>query len=455
MNSPLPHDFTSATEAILGVEMPAFLHALEQAPPVSIRYNAYKFPEGRQKTGNLGVPWNEYGCYLDVRPSFTDDPLFHAGAYYVQEASSMFVAHIARSAEITDGMRILDLCAAPGGKATIYSELAGPQGLVVANEVVGSRAAVLADNIRKWGLGNTLVTNNDPVHIGHFDSWFDIVAVDAPCSGEGMFRKTPDAVGEWSPRNVALCAARQRRIVSDIWDALRPGGLLIYSTCTFNRDENETNIAWIAENFDCEDAGIEVPSEWNIAESTAGGIKCFRFWPHRINGEGFFAAAIRKCGDSARNHKAPKPRKTIFTKASRSETDELNSWVANPDRMQFMRIGDTFYGYDATRFGEIRSVAENLNTIYSGVCMGQMFGGRLKPDYSLAMFHELNRHTLNIAELPLSEALRYLKRQDTDISVMQEGINLMCYMNHALGWAKRIGNRSNNLYPKSQMILHK
>mgnify|MGYP002552365761 CR=1 FL=1 len=285
--------------------------------------------------------------------------------------------------------------------------------------------------------------------------WFDAVAIDAPCSGEGMFRKSPEARGEWSEANVRLCAARQRRIVSDAWAALRPGGVLIYSTCTFNRTEDEENVRWIAEELGGEDAGAMVPPDWGIEEREAGGVRCFRLWPHRIAGEGFFAAAIRKGGQRGRPLR-PKPRKTLLAEASRSETAELSRWVGQPDLMRFARIGDSLYGYYATPFADIRSAAEYLNTLHSGICMGQMFGGRLKPDHSLAMFHDLARSAA--AETPLSsdEALHYLRREDfAPQAEAAEGMNLMTFEGYALGWAKRIGNRFNNLYPKSQMILNK
>lgn len=237
----LPEHFIHAIRTDRPGDAEALLNALDAPSPVSIRWNPYK---SGPATDGTPVPWNRYGRYLASRPSFTADPLFHAGAYYVQEASSMFVEHILRSAmPETEGLRILDACAAPGGKTTIYSTLAGAEGIVVANEVVRSRAAVLADNVRKWGIGNTVVTSNDTAHFTPLREWFDVVAVDAPCSGEGMFRKNPDARSEWSTANTEMCAARQRRIVSDLWDALKPGGILIYSTCTFNRRENEDNVA--------------------------------------------------------------------------------------------------------------------------------------------------------------------------------------------------------------------
>ena len=273
MTVSLPEAFIRNIRRDIPGDADALFSVLDGTPPVSVRWNPYKTQSPAE---GIPVAWCRYGRYLPERPSFTTDPLFHAGAYYVQEASSMFVEHLLRSTTEPEGARILDLCAAPGGKATLYSTLAGGDGIVIANEVIRSRALILADNIRKWGIGNTMVTNNDPAHFAGLGEWFDAVAVDAPCSGEGMFRKSPEARGEWSEANVRLCAARQRRIVSDAWAALRPGGVLIYSTCTFNRTEDEENVRWIAEELGGEDAGAMVPPDWGIEEREAGGVRCFR-----------------------------------------------------------------------------------------------------------------------------------------------------------------------------------
>lgn len=449
-----PDGFIKYLEEVPGAEASSLLAALDGQPPVSVRLNPYKVSS---PPGGETVPWCRYGRYLPERPSFTFDPQFHAGHYYVQEAASMFTGHIFGSVagEDTAGLRLLDLCAAPGGKTTLYSTLAGPEGIVVANEVIRSRAGTLADNVRKWGAGNVVVTNNDPSHFGVFREWFDIVAVDAPCSGEGMFRRNPGARDEWSPDNVRMCAARQRRILSDIWDSLKPGGVLIYSTCTFNRHENEDNIGWLAENFDCEDAGIDVPGEWNIVRTEAAGISCFRFYPHRIKGEGFFACAVRKGGREGRPANI-KSRKTVFSEPAKAESAELARWTGQPEYMRFKCIGDTFYGYYASAFPDIRTVSENLNALHSGICMGQVFGGKLKPDHSLAMFHDLNRTAAHNAELDGADAIRYLRREDlSDLSPLKEGLNLVTCGDIPLGWIKRVGNRANNLYPKSLAITGK
>ena len=453
----LPEAFVEATMDMLGRdEAQRLFDALETPAPVSVRFNPYKLteqPEGRQ------VAWSRYGYYLDERPQFTLDPLFHAGAYYVQEASSMFVEHIYREAVgEQERVKVLDLCAAPGGKTTLLATLAGLDGLVVANEVMRPRAMALADNVKKWGLGNVVVTNNDPAHFEGFRDWFDVVLVDAPCSGEGMFRKTPEARGEWSPANVQLCAQRQRRILADIWGALKPGGILIYSTCTFNRAENEDNIAWLASEYDCEGVGIEVPAEWGVVRGEVAvegreAIGTFRFYPHRVEGEGFFAAVVRKGGEKART-KAPRARRTVFTDPSKQDMKELARWVDQPGFIYFAQIGEQAYGYYRAVFPAVRTVAEALSAVYSGVEMGQLFHGKLRPEHPLALFHGLAPGIVSETCLALPDALQYLRKGDGGVELFTEGMNLVSYEGFPLGWLKRIGHRVNNMYPKELRIVN-
>ena len=232
-----PEAFARRIEEQLGTRQARLLlDALDGDPVVSVRYNPYKTTS---KPALEPVPWSRYGFYLTERPSFTLDPSLHGGAYYVQEASSMFLeAVFGAIADSEAPLRILDLCAAPGGKTTLLSSLAGPESLIVANEPVRARAAVLSDNVRRWGIGNVVVTSADPARFAPFGHYFDLILVDAPCSGEGMFRKDRESRRQWSESGAELCAARQRRILGEAWDALRPGGALIYSTCTFNPAEN-------------------------------------------------------------------------------------------------------------------------------------------------------------------------------------------------------------------------
>jgi len=279
----LPEPFVARMREELGAEQGAALcAALDTAPPTSLRWNPAKTLPA-ERCGEP-VPWSPEGRYLPSRPQFTLDSDLHAGAYYVQEASSQFLAHLLTEADIA-GARVLDLCAAPGGKSTLYASLVGGDGLVVANEINRQRASVLADNVRRWGSGNTVVTLADPAAFGGFAGWFDVVGVDAPCSGEGMFRKLEQARAEWSAQQVGLCARRQREIIRQAWPLLRPGGLLIYSTCTFNREENERTL----EDFAAEAGGelvatakVACPESWGVVCGEAGPFQTFRFYPQTV-----------------------------------------------------------------------------------------------------------------------------------------------------------------------------
>ena len=454
----LPAKFVERVLCDLGeAEGRALCAALDGVPPVSVRINPAKAAADALPALEIAgqVPWCRDGRYLAVRPSFTLDPDFHAGAYYVQEASSQFVGHLLEGVR-TEGARILDLCAAPGGKTTLYASLAGPGGLVVANEIDRRRAQVLADNVRKWGTGNVAVTTCEPRQLGDFEAWFDIVAVDAPCSGEGMFRKDCEARGEWSEGSVKLCAARQDGILREAWRALKPGGTLVYSTCTFNRDEDEGSLermlAWAGDEV-AESDEIAVEDAWGIVCGRVGVFRTFRFYPHRACGEGFFAAVARKSFDAGGRVRTPKARRTVFAAADRKTSAELARWVREPDRMCFAQVADTFYAWYAVQVDAVRALSEALPVICSGVALGQVFKGTLKPDPALALFDGLNRGAVPVAELDEAEALRYLRKQEIAAAGLAEGVNLVCARGRALGFAKRIGARVNNMYPNSLRII--
>lgn len=401
------------------------------------------------------VPWCGWGYYLSERPLFTFDPAFHAGAYYVQEAGSQFIDRILSPYDLA-GRRVLDLCAAPGGKTTLYASLAGLQGLVVANEVDRRRAQVLADNVRKWGTGNVVVTVNEPRDVAAFENWFDLVAVDAPCSGEGMFRKDEGARAAWSEGNVRLCAVRQAAILREAWKTLRPGGILLYSTCTFNRTEDEEVLTAFAA-----ECGAEVVEARSIDTEPAWGVECgrtaafrtFRFYPHKARGEGFFAAIACKASDAEGRIRTPRSRRNLFAAVAHDEARELSRWLRQPEQLCFIRLEDTFYAYPRSQAEAVRSLSEGLTAIASGVEMGQIFKGKLKPAPALAFYAGLNRDALPTAELDRADALRYLRRQEVAAERFAEGINLVCAAGLALGFVKRIGGRVNNLYPQSLRIL--
>ena len=452
----LPEKFVDRLSRELGEdECRALCAALNSAQqPVALRVNPFK--SGMQFAGEP-VPWSRWGVFLDERPSFTADPAFHAGCYYVQEAGSQFVGHILEHTGIGGG-RILDMCAAPGGKTTLYSSIAGEHGLVVANEPVKNRASVLVDNVRKWGAGNTVVTCNFPAAFADCGSMFDVVAVDAPCSGEGMFRKDERAREEWSENSVNMCAARQSEILNSAWTALKPGGVLLYSTCTFNRIENEGVIAEFAAGHAaeiCETEPVECREEWGIVCGREGVFRTFRFYPHRTRTEGFFAAVARKCGgeEAGSVKQRAKSRRTALTEIGGALCRELDRWFVRPGDMRYATIGEDVYAFRGDHFDEVRMLSERLNVIYSGVEAGRIFGGKLKPEHSLAMYCGLNRDAVPTAELPLEEALRYLRKDVFDCGTLADGMNLVSCNGSPLGFAKRIGGRCNNLYPNSLRIL--
>ncbi|MFI3263927.1 MAG: rRNA cytosine-C5-methylase [Rikenellaceae bacterium] len=450
----LPQLFVERVVQDLGqVQAEALFSALSTESPTSIRLNPYKVKE---PIAQRPVGWSKYGFYLDERPSFTLDSDFHAGAYYVQEASSQFVGHILSERNI-EGARVLDMCAAPGGKSTLYSTLVGLEGLVVANEINRSRASILADNARKWGLGNIVVCNSRSEHLAQFQSWFDIVAVDAPCSGEGMFRKMEGAIEEWSPSNVAMCAERQREILDNGWQSLKAGGVLIYSTCTFNRTENEEVLEHFMESYGDEVAPydtVECDESWSVSCGQVGAFQTFRFFPHKIEGEGLFVAVATKSFDAGGKMRQPKSRKKIFSSIDRQSLLEVSKWVAQPELMVFLNVADSaIYGYYRAQAEAVKSLAESLTIIYSGVAMGQIFKGKLKPDPALALFHDLNCDVVSEVELDNSDILLYLRKQELSAELFAEGINIVSANGYTIGFVKRIGGRVNNIYPNSLRIL--
>lgn len=449
---PLPQQFVVNMRHQLGdSSAEALFEALESSSPISVRLNPYKW---HGEEFGTAVPWCEWGRYLDTRPQFTTEIPFVAGAYYVQEAGSQFIAHILKTEGI-EGGKIIDMCAAPGGKTTLYSAIVGDRGLVLANEYVRNRANVLADNVRKWGLGNVVVTNNDPQHIAAFEQWADVVAVDAPCSGEGMFRKDEVARSEWTAQSVDMCAARQMDILRQAWKSLKAGGLLIYSTCTFNTTEDEGVLEQMTSEWGEEiepSAEITVSDDWGVERIKVGDFQGFRFFPHRVKSEGFFVAVARKRTDVGGRSVVPKPRKKIMVDAPREAIKELSRWVVNPDTLRFAVVAESYYAYPLEYFETIRSLANNLTVIYSGVEMGQIFKGKLKPEWSLSQSVWYNRDVVPSVELGREEALDYLRKKDVSAGVFVEGINLVSSDGYALGFVKRVGNRVNNGYPNSLKI---
>ena len=447
----LPEAFTEQTRALMGSALYERLcAALAQEPPVSIRTNAAKL-RGRV-AGGEPVPWCSGGFYIAGRPAFTFDPLLHAGWYYVQEASSMFIARVLRQ-HVHEAALVLDLCAAPGGKSTCALGALPPGSALLCNEPVRQRAAVLAENIQKWGRPEVVVTNNLPEDYARSGLMFDVVLCDVPCSGEGMFRKDEGAIGEWSQQNVARCAALQRQIVSSAWQCLRPGGLLVYSTCTFNAIENEENVAWICSELGAELLPVSCDEAWGISGSLSPALPgpAYRFIPGLTRGEGLFMAAMRKGGGD--EPCLPGPRRRERREAKPGKGSQAAEWLLRPDGFDTFTVADSIVAVPKRIDSAYETAARRLRVVHAGVTLGTAKGRDVVPSQSLALSTELRREAFPCVELPYTEAIAYLRREQLALpGGTPRGFVLVSYCGAPLGFVKNIGARANNLYPQEWRI---
>lgn len=438
----LPVDFIDMMASNLGDELDAFCRSLQQDPLVSVRLNPGK-PKPDLPYG-LPVLWHPYGHYLTDRPQFTLDPLLHAGSYYVQEASSMFLHQVLRQYVPKDAV-VLDLCAAPGGKSTLISEYLHEEGLLVSNEVVRQRVFVLSENIQKWGNGNVVVTHNKPADFGErLHHLFDCIVVDAPCSGEGMFRKDHEAIAQWSKQNVSMCAERQRSILRDVWDSLCPGGILIYSTCTFNDEEDEKNALWIREELKADILPVKIEREWNITETIG-----YHFYPHHTKGEGFYICAFqKKDGPDEFRIRLEKKKPTVAI----THEDEMRQWLKHPKDWT-MRQADRFIiGYPTIYRDLIEYLSTRLTCISTGIGIGEERGRGIAPQHALSMAKDFKQDEFTSVDLNLQQALTFLRQESFMLTDQPFGYLLMKYHGAPLGFVKNIGNHCNNLYPKEWRI---
>ncbi len=402
----LPVDFEKYTRQLMGEQLyTELLNGLSEDVPVSIRVNPFKCPEHFSiPLKDDCVPWCQYGYYLKHRPNFTFDPLFHAGLYYVQEASSMFHEHVIQQLihEIgNDDLRVLDLCAAPGGKSIAIRSILPDNCLLYSNEPIRARAQVLMENMLKWGHPNVVVTNNYARDYQRANMRFDIIVADVPCSGEGMFRKDANAIGEWNLQNVEKCWRLQREIITDIWPCLKSGGYLVYSTCTFNAHENEENVNWIAEQLGADFVNVQTKEEWNITGSLIDHHPMYRFIPGKTRGEGLFVAVLKKHEDDAPNVHAREAMLRIMT-------DEQ---LVPPNKKKDI------------------------------------------PNHSKALSIRLQRNEYPNVDIDYQQAISYLRKEAIVLpSETPRGIVLLTYQQAPIGFAKNIGNRANNLYPMEWRI---
>ena len=427
--------------------------AFESPAPSSIRCNPFKSgicPEGRP------VTWNAYGRILPERPVFTLDPHFHAGAYYVQDSSSMFVGHAFRRLLESAGkpvgrpFRVLDLCAAPGGKTTDLAaslrEVFGDGFILVSNEVMKARAGVLADNVALWGDPNVVVTSDDPRAFAALPGFFDVIVADVPCSGEGMFRKDEEAQRQWSEDNVALCEARQRRITADVWPSLRQDGLFIYSTCTFNKYENDSNVQWIASEL-----GAECLLEDDLLHAGEGVIKTalgYSLVPGHVEGEGQYCSALSKISEV-------EFRETRQKTARPSKAQSLpEGIVAGLLRVKaVVRLkGETVIAVPENISSDLALIEQALHVIAAGCAVGTLKGKVLVPDADLALSLMYDRTAFPEAEVDRDTALAYLHRDAITLPDAPKGYVAVVYGGLPLGFVKNLGNRCNSLHPQSRRI---
>ena len=457
MEKYLPPDLLNKLAGINGFSISAFEEVHYNPVQVtSVRFNIKKYEQFQQASAithpqsslNKQVPWCAYGFYLDERPQFTFDPLLHAGAYYVQEASSMFLWEVlSQRFERDAAIKVLDLCAAPGGKTTLLASYF-KNALIVSNEVIKTRANILYENITKWGSENVVITNNDAADFNRLKNYFDVIVVDAPCSGSGLFRKDPEAVEEWSENSVQLCCQRQQRILADIYGSLKENGVLIYSTCSYSEEEDELIADWLQDNFNFSSIPISLQENWNIIETrspkhTAYG---YRFWPQLLKGEGFFIAAVQKNEDENNTRQSS----LSLSAASNKEVNLLQQYLIKDDWLLFKQQ-EIIRAVHKQWNNDIAWLQKNLYLKKAGIQLGEIKGNDLVPHHELAL-STISSESIVKIDLDETQALQYLRKKDVSIPLLHKGWALCTHKNFPLGWIKILHNRVNNYYPTEWRI---
>lgn len=472
----LPVVFAENMRHLLGEdEYKKLAAALQGESPVSVRVNPWKWRTDFLSAPLRPVPWAEGAGYLSDRPAFTFDPLFHAGCYYVQEASSMFVQRVLQH-YVPSACRMLDLCAAPGGKSTLARSVLPEGSLLVSNEIVRSRAQVLAENMAKWGHPDVIVTQNAPADFIPFAHFFDVILADVPCSGEGMFRKDENAIGEWSMENVNTCWQRQRSIVSDVWGCLKPGGLFIYSTCTYNAWEDEENVRWMIRQLGAEPLEVPVDAEWKIKGDVTGTespLPVYRFFPSHLQGEGFFLAVMRKpaegaaagesafereglqeivCGEKSRKRQK-EARKTRNSQATAPSCEMCRTWLSSPEDYVWNVSADIVSAIPRQWNAVLNVLKQHLTVLHAGIPVALLKGKDWVPHHSLSMSICRHPSAFPYVEVDYETAIAYLRHEAIVLDgTVPRAYVLLAYRGIPLGFVKNIGNRANNLYPSEWRI---
>jgi NOL1/NOP2/sun family putative RNA methylase len=448
----LPQALIQSLQHIKGFNEDAFTAVHKSGQQLtSIRLNPFKQATPHPFVSK--IPWSSQGYYLNERPSFTLDPAFHAGAYYVQEASSMFLEHaLQQTVDLGSTLNVLDLCAAPGGKSTLIQSLIKSDSILVSNEVIKTRVNVLAENITKWGATNVVVTNNDPLHFKKLPNFFDVIVIDAPCSGSGLFKKDANAINEWSEHNVALCSQRQQRILADVFDSLKKDGVLIYSTCSYSKQENEDVLDWMEEQLAVTSLKVAVKAEWGIIETQSDKYKNvgYRFYPDKVKGEGFFIAVLKKKSESLGSIVTQKNKIEIPTA---KEIEVIKKYVKENLGHTFIKLNNEIIALPTTLYNQLNT----LQTLYikkAGVKLGTVIKDELIPHHEFALSNLLHESIFKV-DVNKETALQYLRKQEIEIDTQHKGWALVCFNTLPLGWAKLLPNRINNYYPKEWRILNK
>ena len=448
----LPQHFLESISSCSGFDQSAFIDAHQNQAATSIRFNPLRSKDVYSTFDDLklsDIPWCKDGIYLKSRPKFTLDPLLHAGAFYVQEASSMFLDHVVESIlPHASGLKLLDLCAAPGGKTTLLASMKQFD-FILANEIISSRVPVLYENLVKWGSSKTYVSNNDPKDFNDLGELFDVVLVDAPCSGSGLFRKDPTALAEWSNELVNFCSLRQQRIIRDALEVLKPGGYLIYSTCSYSREENEGILDYIMDQGGISSININVPATWGVVHTLSDKFSAngYRFYPDKVLGEGFFCSVFQKNESTARaNINAYSEQPKIAEKQI-----GLDEWVRS-DGLTYLEDNGEILSVQHDHLSFRNYLKCRLRLRKSGVKLGALMKKGFVPDHELALSECVSP---KIPQILLSKAvaIKYLRKEDIAVDNYKDGTYLVTYQQNALGWAKIINNRLKNNYPMNWRIL--
>lgn len=448
MANALPSNFLNSLRSVKGFNEEALIKAHESDKlPVSIRLNPNKKAELKYEL-DKPVPWTSDAYYLEERPVFTADPLFHAGCYYVQEASSMFVEHVLKqTVDFSKDIFALDLCAAPGGKTTILSSLLNKDSVLVANEVIKNRADILSYNLAKWGNCNHIVTNSETSSFSSINGLFDVVLVDAPCSGSGLFRKQPDAITEWSEDAVLKCGDRQQKILTDILPSLKTNGILIYSTCSYSALENEEIVKWMLNNTNVELIQMKLESSWGIEDTSFG----YRFYPYNLQGEGFFCAVFKVLEDRSEFHLKQKGN---LKEATKGEMEIINQFLDVDFEYKVINHQGDYKLLNIKTLSLLNALKNTLYLKQVGTSLGEIKQADLIPHHFLALSNYINSSVERL-ELNENEVIKYLKKENFDHTHSTTGIKLITHKNFGIGWAKVLNNRANNYLPQNYMIVNK